>query len=192
TSDVERRRPVSDFLLVRRPLGTPGRSRRNQGARAVVTSAAPARLAACPHRPRGGRRSRCEGAVAMSELRGHPYLQPWVIGATHRPAGRRLPPAEYCPFCPTLPGGFPTEVPAEDSEIVVFQNTFPPLLPDPPPPAVEGSELCPVAPARGECEVVLYSPDHYGTLTQQPVSHLRNLIEVWADRYEELGSREEI
>jgi len=128
----------------------------------------------------------------MSELRWHPYLQTWVISATHRQDRPLLPPPEYCPLCPTLPGALPTEVPAEDYEIVVFQNKYPSLLPDPPPPAVAGTELCPVAPARGECEVVLYSPDHYGTLTQQPVSHLRNLIEVWADRYEELGSREEI
>lgn len=125
----------------------------------------------------------------MSELRWHPFLQTWVISATHRQDRPLLPPPEYCPLCPTQPGAYPTEVPEADYEIVVFQNKFPSLQPDPPEPAVESSGLYQVAPAQGECEVVLYTPDHYATLTRQPVGHLRNLIDVWADRYEELSRR---
>ena len=92
----------------------------------------------------------------MSELRWHPFLQTWVITATHRQERPHLPPPEYCPLCPTLPGAYPTEVPADHYEIVVFQNKFPSLRPDPAPPDVDGTDLYPVAPARGECEVVLY------------------------------------
>lgn len=128
----------------------------------------------------------------MSELRWHPFLQTWVISATHRQDRPHLPPPEYCPLCPTLPGAYPTEVPAEDYEIVVFQNKFPSLRPDPPPPGIEGTELYPVAPAAGECEVVLYSADHYGTLSEESVTHLHNLIDVWADRFVELGGRPEV
>jgi UDPglucose--hexose-1-phosphate uridylyltransferase len=102
------------------------------------------------------------------------------------------PPKDFCPLCPTKPGAFPTEVPAEDYEIVVFQNKFPSLQPQPPEPDVEGTELTPVEPAKGECEVVLYSPRHDGTLADESVRHIRNLIRVWKDRYQELGSREEI
>lgn len=128
----------------------------------------------------------------MSELRWHPLRQEWVITATHRMDRTYKPPKDFCPLCPTKPGAFPTEVPAEDYEIVVFQNKFPSLQPQPPEPDVEGTELTPVEPAKGECEVVLYSPRHDGTLADESVRHIRNLIRVWKDRYQELGSREEI
>ncbi len=95
-------------------------------------------------------------------------------------------------MCPTKPGAFPTEVPAEDYEIVVFQNKFPSLQPEPPEPDVMGTDITPVDLAKGECEVVLYSPRHDGTLAQESVKHIRNLIRVWKERYQELGSREEI
>ena len=128
----------------------------------------------------------------MSELRWHPLRQEWVITATHRMDRTYKPPKDFCPLCPTKPGAFPTEVPAEDYEIVVFQNKFPSLQPQPPEPDVEGTELTPVEPVKGECEVVLYSPRHDGTLADESVRHIRNLIRVWKDRYQELGSREEI
>ncbi len=128
----------------------------------------------------------------MSELRWHPLRQEWVIIATHRMDRTYKPPKDFCPLCPTRPGAFPTEVPAEDYEIVVFQNKFPSLQPYPPEPDVVGTDISPVDLAKGECEVVLYSPRHEGTLAQEPVGHIRNLIRVWKDRYEELGSRDEI
>ena len=92
----------------------------------------------------------------MSELRWHPLLSQWVITATHRQDRTFLPPEDYCPLCPTKPGGFPTEVPAETYDIVVFENKFPSLQREPPEPAVPGSALSPVLPARGVCEVLLY------------------------------------
>ncbi|HTN51323.1 MAG TPA: hypothetical protein VML50_02880, partial [Anaeromyxobacter sp.] len=94
----------------------------------------------------------------MSELRWHPFLREWVVTATHRQERTFLPPADYCPLCPTRPGGFPTEVPAETYDIVVFENKFPSLQKTPPEPAVGPTEVSPVLPARGVCEVVLYSP----------------------------------
>ncbi|MFQ6059188.1 MAG: galactose-1-phosphate uridylyltransferase, partial [Anaerolineae bacterium] len=97
----------------------------------------------------------------MSELRWNPLLEEWVVTATHRQERTFLPPEDYCPLCPTVPGGFPTEVPVSDYEIVVFENKFPAFWPEPPPPAVAGNELCPVRPAQGVCEVVLYSPQHH-------------------------------
>lgn len=128
----------------------------------------------------------------MSELRWHPLRQEWVITATHRMDRTYKPPADFCPLCPTEPGAFPTEVPAEDYEIVIFQNKFPSLQPNPPTPDVAGTELTPVELSKGECEVVLYSPRHNGTLADEPVGHIRNLVRVWKDRYEELGARPEI
>lgn len=128
----------------------------------------------------------------MSELRWNPQLRQWVIVAAHRQDRTYKPPAEYCPLCPTLPGAFPTEVPAEDYEIVVFENKFSSLSQPPPPLEVEGSPLYQTAPAEGVCEVVLYSPRHDSSLAQESEEHIQNLIEVWTDRYVELGQKSKI
>lgn len=128
----------------------------------------------------------------MSELRWNPIAREWVATATHRQDRTFLPPAGYCPLCPTQPGGFPTEVPAESYEFVVFDNKFPSFRMAPYEPEVEGSALYPVAPSVGACEVVLYSQRHDATLTACSVADLTRLVRVWRDRYEELGARPEI
>ena len=124
----------------------------------------------------------------MSELRWNPLLGEWVATATQRQERTFMPPADFCPLCPTKPGGFPTEVPESAYDIVVFENRFPSLRPDPPAPAVEGSELYPVRPACGVCEVVLYSPHHTSTLAEEPITQIYKLIQVWTDRFRELGA----
>jgi UDPglucose--hexose-1-phosphate uridylyltransferase len=79
-------------------------------------------------------------------------------------------------------------VPREHYDIVVFENKFPSLSPDAPEPEEKGTSLTPTAPGAGVCEVVLYSDDHDATLATMPEGRIRNLVEVWADRYEELGA----
>lgn len=124
----------------------------------------------------------------MSELRWHPLLGEWVATATHRQGRTFLPPADFCPLCPTKPGGFPTEVPEANYDIAVFENRFPSLRPVPPPPAIEGTELYPARPGQGVCEVVLYSPRHDSTLAQEPVEQIDKLVQVWTDRFQSLGA----
>jgi UDPglucose--hexose-1-phosphate uridylyltransferase len=124
----------------------------------------------------------------LNQLRWDPTLREWVAYATHRQDRTFLPPAEYCPLCPTKPGGFPTEVPRETYDVVVFENKFPSLTPDAPPPDEPGSTLAPTAPGRGVCEVVLYSEDHDATLASLSERRIENLVGVWADRYRELGA----
>lgn len=128
----------------------------------------------------------------MSELRWNPLLEEWVVTATHRQERTYHPPPNYCPLCPTAPGGFPTEVPAENYDIVVFENKFPSYRTPAPVPAVEGNDLHPVTLSAGVCEVVLYSPEHHTTLADQSVEHLHHLVRVWRDRYESLGARAEV
>lgn len=125
----------------------------------------------------------------MSERRWHPMLGEWVVTATHRQDRTFLPPADYCPLCPTSPGGFPTEVPEADYRFVVFDNKFPSMRSPAPVPEVAGNDLHPVAPADGHCEVVLYTPRHEGSLGALPTGDLVRLIRVWTDRYLELGAR---
>ncbi len=124
----------------------------------------------------------------MSELRWNPLLGEWVATATARQERTFLPPDDYCPLCPTKPAGFPTEVPEADYDIVVFENRFPSLKALPDPPAVEGSDLYPVRPAHGVCEVVLYSPNHRSSLAGEPVEQIYKLVRVWTDRFRELGA----
>jgi UDPglucose--hexose-1-phosphate uridylyltransferase len=128
----------------------------------------------------------------MSELRWNPLLGEWTITATHRQERTFLPPANYCPLCPTQPGAFETEIPAPAFDIVVFENRFPSLQAVPPLPAVEGSALYPVRPAQGICEVVVYTDRHTTTLAEESVERIRRLILVWCDRFAELGAREEV
>ena len=124
----------------------------------------------------------------MSELRWNPLLGEWVATATERQDRTFLPPDDYCPLCPTEPDGFPTEVPESNYDIAVFENRFPSLKTRPEPPVVESSELYPVRPSQGVCEVVLYSPNHSSSLAEEPVEQIHKLVRVWTDRFRELGA----
>jgi len=126
----------------------------------------------------------------VSELRWNPLLGEWVATATHRQDRTFLPPDDYCPLCPTKPGGFPTEVPESSYDIAVFENRFPSLRPFPDEPAVVSSDLCPVRPAQGICEVVLYSPNHTSSLAKESVEQIDKLVRVWTHRFQELGELE--
>jgi UDPglucose--hexose-1-phosphate uridylyltransferase len=128
----------------------------------------------------------------MSELRWNAMLGEWTITATHRQDRTFLPPRDFCPLCPTRSGGPPTEIPREDFEIAVFENLFPSLEQHPPEPAVDGTELSPVRPALGACEVIVYSPHHEATLASSSLETIERLITVWAHRTLELGAREEV
>lgn len=124
----------------------------------------------------------------MSELRWNPTLEEWVITATQRQDRTFFPPPDYNPLAPTKPGGFPTEIPTPAYEIAVFENKFPSLRREPPTPAVEGSELEPVRPAQGVCEVVCYTPQADAELATLPLQKVEELVYVWADRFEELSA----
>ncbi len=128
----------------------------------------------------------------MSELRWHPLLREWIITSTERQDRTFLPPKDYCPLCPQRPDAAPTEIPASDYHIVAFQNKFPSLRPHPPTPAVLPTSISPVEPVVGECEVLVYSSDHEGSLAGSSVDRIEELLWVWRDRYLELGERKDI
>jgi UDPglucose--hexose-1-phosphate uridylyltransferase len=128
----------------------------------------------------------------MSERRWNPVLGEWTITATHRQERTFLPPKASCPLCPTRPGDPPTEIARPTFEVAVFDNRFPSLRRDPEPPAIEGTDLTPVEPSFGACEVVVYTPDHDATFGSLPVGRIRHLVEVWAHRTVVLGARAEV
>jgi UDPglucose--hexose-1-phosphate uridylyltransferase len=126
----------------------------------------------------------------VSELRWNPTLEEWVITATHRQDRTFFPPPDYNPLAPTKPGGFPTEVPSPDYEIVVFENKFPSLRSPAPEPSISGTVLEPVQPSQGVCEVISYTPEVDTELAEMPLRKIEELVFVWADRFRELDSRE--
>ena len=119
----------------------------------------------------------------MPELRFDALRKEWVAFATER-NDRTFLPTEFCPLCPTGSGG-DSEVPLDTFEVVVFENRFPAFGPD-----RRGGR--PVRPTMTGCEVVVYTPEHDLTLAQLPEDRVRLLVDVWADRYRELGSRAEV
>jgi UDPglucose--hexose-1-phosphate uridylyltransferase len=122
-------------------------------------------------------------------LRWHPLRGEWVAYAGHRQHRTFLPPAEYNPLAASRDPEHPTEVPAGRWEVAVFENLFPTFAMsahDPPTLAV------PTAPGRGVCEVVVFTQDTAASLGTLPLCHLELLVDVWADRYEELGRRADV
>lgn len=117
-----------------------------------------------------------------SELRYDPLLDEWVAIATHRQGRTFLPPADECPLCPSRPGRL-TEIPAEDYDVVVFENRFPSFsdrVDGQPSALLDG--LVPARPGLGRCEVVCFTSDHgtsFGALSPQRV---RTVLDAWADR----------
>ncbi len=128
----------------------------------------------------------------MSELRWHPFLREWVVLASHRQDRTFHPPPDFCPLCPTRPGGFETEVPRETYDVAVFENRFPAFDARAAAPDSPGSSLSPVAAGAGVCEVVCYSPDHDASLSTLPLSQVRKLTRVWRHRTVELGARADV
>lgn len=122
-------------------------------------------------------------------LRWHPLREEWVAYATHRQARTFLPPPEYNPLAPTRDPAAPTELPSGDYDVAVFENRFPTLhtaAHDPP-----GCSV-PTLPARGACEVVVFTQDPSASLGALPLERVELILAVWADRTRELGAREDV
>jgi UDPglucose--hexose-1-phosphate uridylyltransferase len=83
-----------------------------------------------------------------------------------------------------------TEVPAEDYDIVVFENKFPSLKEELPRITGTGSKFFKYGKAQGICEVVLFTSDHDGIMSEKPLSRYVKLVKVWRDRYQELGDKD--
>lgn len=104
----------------------------------------------------------------------------WVVISPHRnvrPLDEVVEPAEReCPICA---GGL--ELPFAYGA-AVFENRFPSLVAQPPPPPLAGL----AGPAQGRCEVVVYTSRHetsFGSLTPD---ELGRLLAIWIDRSREL------
>ncbi|WP_380167310.1 galactose-1-phosphate uridylyltransferase [Jannaschia sp. R86511] len=127
-----------------------------------------------------------------SRMRRDPLTGEWVPMASHRMNRTHLPPRELCPLCPTpagATGSAATEIPAEDYDVVVFENRFPSLSTrdEQPDSLVDADPVWPERAAAGRCEVVCFTSAHDSSFAQLPPSRARTVVEAWADRTAELS-----
>jgi len=126
----------------------------------------------------------------LAELRNDPLNGEWIAVAAHRHTRAFLPPSNQCPLCPATAENL-SEVP-DNFDVVVFENKNPAFgaLPNgtsiPDLSHESDSVLGETRPAVGRCEVVVFSPEHNGSLGQMPVSRVLTVLEALADRTDEL------
>ncbi len=101
-----------------------------------------------------------------ADRRVDPYLGTVVHVVGTRQARPNLP-STGCPFCP---GGL--EAP-EPYDVRWFKNRWPAMHPD-------------------RCEVVLYTSQHDATFWSLGVAGARKVIDLWAERFAELGGRDDV
>ena len=138
------------------------------------------------HPPQGEARAESlQGAGPGAELRWHPLLQEWSIYAAHRQNRTFMPSAADDPLAPTIESGALTEIEFADFEVAVFQNRFASLHPQAEHATVLPGEIT-VKPAKGDCEVVVYTSAREGNLATLSQERRRLLVSVWIDRYNDL------
>ncbi len=115
----------------------------------------------------------------MTELRWNPTLREWVSTASEREE-RPLMPTGACPFCPSS-GRVP-----ENYDVYIYPNDFPAFSAPAPAPAIAGDDFYRVERSYGNCDVVLYHPDHHTSLSQLSLGHLARLVRLWRKRFVEL------
>lgn len=113
------------------------------------------------------------------QIRYDAVLDEWVVIAAHRQERTHLPPTDQCPLCPSQPGRL-TEIPADDYDVVVFENRFPSLSMSADRPGREG--LSAQRPGVGRCEVICFSSDHDASFARLSPTRLRTIGGALADR----------
>jgi UDPglucose--hexose-1-phosphate uridylyltransferase len=155
--------------------------------------------------------------MAMFNLKEHPHkrfnplTREWVLVSPHRTERpwlgqvEKFPPESqpsYDPTCYMCPGNRrATGASTPDyTGAYVFDNDYPSLLPDAgedeTPPALVANELPDSSPdsllvawrERGICRVVCFSPRHDLAVAKMERVDLRQVVDVWADQYHQLGA----
>ena len=126
----------------------------------------------------------------VAEMRLDSLTSEWVSVAAHRHGRAFLPPANQCPLCPTTAENL-SELP-DVFDVAVFENKSPSFGPELLPTADEhyaSFETLSLGATRksvGRCEVVVFSPEHLGSLGAMPVERVKTVLDALADRTVEL------
>jgi len=121
----------------------------------------------------------------MSELRYNPFLKDWIIISLQRQSRPNMP-KDFCPFCPGS-GKVP-----ENYDVLKYDNDFPVMEQNLPETSGHEGGFFKTRPVYGKCEVILYHPDHTLALSELPAAHIRKLVDLWCERFEELSLDEKI
>jgi UDPglucose--hexose-1-phosphate uridylyltransferase len=121
----------------------------------------------------------------------HRTSRPWQ-GAVEKTASSHLP--EYDPSCYLCPrneraGGVRNP---DYKTTFVFDNDFAALKPDTPLEKFNRDNLLIGEGQAGRCRVICFSPRHDLTLANMPVENIREVVDVWAAQYAELGAEPSI
>lgn len=127
---------------------------------------------------------------AVAQMRLDSLTSEWVSVAAHRHGRAFLPPANQCPLCPTTAENL-SELP-DKFDVAVFENKSPSFGPELLPSAntnygdVAGLPLGSTRKSVGRCEVVVFSPEHLGSLGAMPTNRVKTVLDALADRTEQL------
>ena len=135
------------------------------------------------------------------EQRWHPLREEWVLFTAHR-GGRpwigelKSPDAAtvpaYDPTCALCPGNARLHgVNPPYTGTFWFPNDLPCFGPNAPS-AADVCDLYRRRPAGGTAEVVCYHPDHGKTMADLTTDEVRAVVDLWTERYRELGTRPEV
>lgn len=127
------------------------------------------------------------GVIFLAELRFHPLTKDWVMVASNR-QNRPQMPKDWCPFCP----GHGNDRVPKSFDVYKYDNDFPALSQNPPPCDDVATDIYKTRPSYGKCEVILYSPEHTVTLPELDCKHVRKLVDLWSERFEDLRCDEKI
>src|ERR1051326_8577583 len=130
-----------------------------------------------------------EGAPANSHMRWHPLRREWVAYAGHRQGRTFLPPAEHNPLAPSDDPHRPSELPVGDYDVAVFDNLFPTFSATA---TAQPPEIVDTRPPHGAWESVVSTRLPCQSLGPLPLSQIELILEVWGERYADLGKREDV
>lgn len=126
----------------------------------------------------------------LAELRHDPLTNEWISVAAHRHTRAFLPPSHECPLCPASETNL-SEIP-DLFDVAVFENKNPSFASPPQTgelPSFDSAkrlELGSTRPSIGRCEVVVFSPEHEGSLGTMPVKRVFTVLSALADRTDAL------
>jgi len=124
-----------------------------------------------------------DGVVATgSVMRRHPLRGDWAIYAGHRQGRPDIKGAAADPLSASRADSL-SEIPFTDFAVAVFENRYPALHRNAPMPIGGADDTMP---ARGRCEVIVYSPDADTELGALDVAQRELVLHAWIDRYDAL------